>query len=256
MIARSLDVLGLVAFFQNDLAGARRMYEEAIASARTAGDDWCTPMRRDDRIDPLVGEHEAAREAGREAFAHARRRNDLQGMRMALFALALTARRMGDHDAARVEGDEGLAISRRLGDPFFASYFLWVLASVAHDRATPTVRPPRPQRPCASRARSGRRCSSCVASRRSPRSLAKPATPPQRATRCTRPSPSRDRRRCPEAMSPRCFGHSASSRPRAATGPPDEPASMRRSSWRARSATRGPNVGQLDDRAVAGAEPR
>ena len=134
MIARSLDVLGLLAFFQNDLAGARRMYEEAIGSARTAGDDWCTAdaLGTIGSIYPLVGEYEAGREAGREAFAHARRRNDLQGMRMALFALALTARRMGDHDAARVEGDEGLAISRRLGDPFFASYFLWVLASVAH----------------------------------------------------------------------------------------------------------------------------
>ena len=49
---------------------------------------------------------------------------------MALFGLALTARRAGELDAARVTGHEGLEISRRLGDTFFASYFLWILAAV------------------------------------------------------------------------------------------------------------------------------
>ena len=37
MIDRSLDVLGLLAFFQNDLAGARRMYEEAIGFGTHGG---------------------------------------------------------------------------------------------------------------------------------------------------------------------------------------------------------------------------
>ncbi len=41
MIARSLDVLALIAFFENDLSQAREIFEEAIGYARTADDRWC-----------------------------------------------------------------------------------------------------------------------------------------------------------------------------------------------------------------------
>jgi hypothetical protein len=51
---------------------------------------------------------------------------------MALFRLALSASRRDDLEAARMLGPEGLAICREIGDPWFSSYFLWVLASAAY----------------------------------------------------------------------------------------------------------------------------
>jgi predicted ATPase len=132
LTARSLDVLGLLAFFGNDLVQARWLLEESIAEARAAGDAWCLAdaLGTIGSIYPLIGELALARRAGREGVILARSRGDLQGTRMSLFGLALTARRAGELAAARAAGHEGLEISRRLGDSFFASYFLWVLGAV------------------------------------------------------------------------------------------------------------------------------
>jgi predicted ATPase len=130
--ARSLNVLGLLAFFEDDLAAARSLLERSIEAAHRAGDDWCLAdaLGTIGSIYPLVGELALARRAGGEALSLARGRGDLQGTRMALFGLALAAWRAGDHDQARSAAEEGLEISRRLGDTFFSSYFLWVLAGV------------------------------------------------------------------------------------------------------------------------------
>jgi predicted ATPase len=132
MVARSLDVLGLLALFGNELQRARELLEESIAFARSAGDDWCLAdaLGTVGSIYPLAGEFDRAQQAGAEGLALARSRGDLQGMRMSLFGLALAARRLGHATAARATGNEGLEISRRLGDDFFASYFLSVLAAV------------------------------------------------------------------------------------------------------------------------------
>jgi predicted ATPase len=132
MVARSLDVLGLLALFANDMERARELLEESVTMARSAGDDWCLAdaLGTIGSIYPLVGEFDLARRAGTEGLALARSRGDLQGIRMSLFGLALAARRLGDVTGARATGNEGLEISRRLGDGFFASYFLWILATV------------------------------------------------------------------------------------------------------------------------------
>ncbi len=136
MIARSLNVMGLLAFFGNDLPGAQARLEESIAQARTAQDDWCLAdaLGTIGSVYPLVGRLEQGRAAGVEGLGLARRRGDLQGVRMSLFGIALTARRAGDPDAAIRVGEEGLDVSRRLVDAFFISYFLWVLAGAEHDR--------------------------------------------------------------------------------------------------------------------------
>ena len=70
----------------------------SIAQARSVGDDWCLAdaLGTIGSIYPLVGEYERGRAAGEEGLALARGRGDLQGMRMSLFGLALTARRAGD----------------------------------------------------------------------------------------------------------------------------------------------------------------
>jgi predicted ATPase len=132
LTARSLDVLGLLAFFGNDLVNARALLEESITEARVAGDAWCLAdaLGTIGSIYPLIGELELAQKASSEGVSLARSRGDLQGTRMSLFGLALTARRAGELPAARAAGREGLEISRRLGDAFFASYFLWVLGAV------------------------------------------------------------------------------------------------------------------------------
>jgi predicted ATPase len=131
-VARSLDVLGVLAFFQDDLLHARELFEESIAVARDAGDEWCLAdaLGTVGSIYPLQGEFERSRTAGTEALGIARRHGDRQGMRMALFALALAAARLGQLSDARRSGEEGLAICREISDPFFTSYFLWILADV------------------------------------------------------------------------------------------------------------------------------
>jgi predicted ATPase len=132
LVARSLDMLGLVAFFENELATARSYLEQSIAEARAAGDDWCLAdaLGTIGSIYPLVGELTMARQAAGEGLSLARSRGDLQGARMSLFGLALAAWRAGDHEQARSAAEEGLEISRRLGDAFFTSYCLWILAGV------------------------------------------------------------------------------------------------------------------------------
>jgi predicted ATPase len=132
LIARSLDMLGLLAFFENDLTRARSLLEEAIAKARAVGDDWCLAdaLGTLGSIYPLVGELDLARRASGEGLALARSRGDLQGTRMSLLGMALASRRTGELVTARSACQEGVEISRRLGDTFFASYFLWILAAV------------------------------------------------------------------------------------------------------------------------------
>jgi len=132
LTARSLDVLGLLAFFRNAPQESRVLLEESIAQARAAGDDWCLAdaLGTIGSIYPLMGELERGRTAGEEGLNLARGRGDLQGMRMSLFGIALTARRAQDAEAATAAAKAGLEISRQLGDAFFASYFLWILASV------------------------------------------------------------------------------------------------------------------------------
>ncbi len=136
MIARSLNVIGLLAFFGNDLPGAQARLEESITQARIAQDDWCLAdaLGTIGSVYPLVGRLEQGRAAGIEGLRLARRRADLQGVRMSLFGIALTARRADDADAAIRAGEEGLDVSRRLVDTFFISYFLWVLAGAEQDR--------------------------------------------------------------------------------------------------------------------------
>jgi predicted ATPase len=131
--ARSLEVIGLLAFFQNDARSARELLEEGAETARRAGDKWALAdaLGTLGSIYPLQGEFELAETAGEEARAIAREYGDRQGIRMANFGLALTATMRGDLERARTLGEEGLAICREIGDLWFVSYFLWLLAATA-----------------------------------------------------------------------------------------------------------------------------
>jgi predicted ATPase len=130
MEARTLDILGILAMFQNDLERARGLLEASVELARDNGDVWCLvdALGTAGSIYPLLGEFGRARAAGGEALRMARGRGDLQGMRMALLGLALAERRTDNAIAARAAAEEGLEICRRLDDRFFSSYFLWLLA--------------------------------------------------------------------------------------------------------------------------------
>ena len=129
MEARTLDMLGMLSLFQNDLERARGLLEASVDLARDNGDLWCLvdALGTAGSIYPLLGEFGRARAAGGEALRMARGRGDLQGMRMALLGLALAERRTGNAVAARAAAEEGLEICRRLDDRFFSSYFLWLL---------------------------------------------------------------------------------------------------------------------------------
>ncbi|MDX6414820.1 MAG: hypothetical protein QOH23_2230, partial [Gaiellaceae bacterium] len=131
--ARSLGVLGLLAFFRNEIREARRLLEEAVEVARQGDDRWglADALGTQSSISPLQGEFDRAEEVGWEAGAISRRFGDRQGIRMANFGLALTAARRGRLSTARSLSDEGLAICREIGDRWFVSYFLWILADTA-----------------------------------------------------------------------------------------------------------------------------
>ena len=133
IVARSLSVIGLLAFFQNDARRARELFEEAAETARRAGDNWALAdaLGTLGSIYPLQGEFERAETAGAEARAIGRRNDDRQGVRMADFGLALTAVMRGDLESAQTLSEEGLAICREIGDLWFVSYFLWILATTA-----------------------------------------------------------------------------------------------------------------------------
>src|SRR5213079_708707 len=64
-VARSLVVLGLLAFFRNDMRGARSLLEEGAALARAADDRWCLAdaLGTLSSIYPLQGEADAAQAA-------------------------------------------------------------------------------------------------------------------------------------------------------------------------------------------------
>jgi predicted ATPase/class 3 adenylate cyclase len=130
LIARSLGVLGLLAFFSNDLSLARRQLEESIVEARAIDDWWCLAdaLGTLGSILPLVGELELAEKVSGEALTIARDARDEQGVRMALFGMALTASRQGDIATLRDAAEEGLEICRAIGDSWFISYFLWLLS--------------------------------------------------------------------------------------------------------------------------------
>ena len=132
-IARSLEILGLLSFFENDIPRARTFFEEGIEAARQAGDQWgvADSLGTLASIYPLQGEFDLADDVGADALALGRELGDLQGVRMANFALALTAARRGDLKTARELSEEGLEICRELGDLWFVSYFLWILSTTA-----------------------------------------------------------------------------------------------------------------------------
>ena len=132
-VAWNLVVLGLLAFFRNDLGESRRLFEDSAEKARRNGDEWCLAdaLATLGSIYPLQGEFERAEAVAAEALEIARRRDDRMGIRMALFGQALAAARQGRLDEARALGEQGLAVTREIGDRWFISYFLWILAGVA-----------------------------------------------------------------------------------------------------------------------------
>ena len=135
MVARFQMILGLHAFFTNDLGAARRHLEQSIVRARSADDQWCLSdaLGTLGSIYPLIGHIDEGRRVAGEGLELATRRGDLNCMRMALFGLALAERRAGNVSSARAMANEGLEISRRLGDLFFSSYCLWILATAERE---------------------------------------------------------------------------------------------------------------------------
>ena len=133
MVARSLAILALHAFFRNDPRAARSGLEESIRYARRAGDAWCLAdsLGTLASIYPLQGEFERSVEAAAEGLDIAQANDDRQGIRMNLFAIALCDARLGRLVTAQKAAEEGLAICRLIGDLFFCSYFLWILSLVA-----------------------------------------------------------------------------------------------------------------------------
>ena len=129
-VARTLTMLGLIAFFGDDLLQACALLEQGIDAAREAGDLWSLAdgLGTIGSIYPLRGELDAGENAASEGLRIARANHDAHGIRMSLFGLALTTHRRGDAGRTRELASEGLSVSRAMGDPWFTSYFLWLVS--------------------------------------------------------------------------------------------------------------------------------
>jgi predicted ATPase len=133
LLPRVMVFQGVLAFIADDMQACRRTFERSIELSREVGDTWslCDGLATLGSVYPLMGLFEHALLAASEALSIARTARDMQGARMALFALALAGVRQGNVDMAREASEEGLEICRGLGDLWFVSYFEWILSTAA-----------------------------------------------------------------------------------------------------------------------------
>jgi predicted ATPase/class 3 adenylate cyclase len=117
-VAGSLGLLGWSAYRQGDLARAKTLCEEAVDTARDAGDVWALGRALIGLGAVLgdEGDHMAAAAAFEEALALQRRVDDHLGAATTLLNLGDLALHDGDAPQAKIVLEEALEHARRLGD--------------------------------------------------------------------------------------------------------------------------------------------
>jgi predicted ATPase/DNA-binding CsgD family transcriptional regulator/tetratricopeptide (TPR) repeat protein len=130
-IARSLNLLGVVATFQ-DSAAARPILEESLALAAEIDDDWCLAQSFGmlGWAETFLGSYPSARARFEECIAIARRAQERQGLRMGLLGRGYVALQQGEYEPAQTLLEEGLTVSRELGDTLWAGVALIYLAEL------------------------------------------------------------------------------------------------------------------------------
>jgi predicted ATPase/class 3 adenylate cyclase len=133
--ARALATAGGIAYWQNDAAGVRSAYEDALAIARELGD---RPLEAEGMYNlafahGLERDTDGARalfERSRELFEQL---GDRRGVADCLWALSLIARMAGDLAPARSHAEESLRLHREVGYAFGLFDSLHMLGRVAYE---------------------------------------------------------------------------------------------------------------------------
>jgi predicted ATPase/DNA-binding SARP family transcriptional activator len=117
-VARSLHDLGWLRLHQGGYADARALLEESLATRRTLGDELPGPTVNNLGIVAFYeGDLARADELFGEYLKLSRRTDDARGVASALMNLGLVAVYRGDLEAAVAQSEEGLARFRDLGSP-------------------------------------------------------------------------------------------------------------------------------------------
>ena len=132
-VATLLNNLGIIARFQRDLAGARKMNEESLSLFREMGDRWAVGQLLNNQacVAGDQGEYKEARLLLNESLAIRRELGDKAGLALSLNTLADVVLDEGAFGDARSLLDESLEINRELGDQTAIAYLMEDYAGLA-----------------------------------------------------------------------------------------------------------------------------
>ena len=121
--ARALIAAGGLAYWQNDFAMTRLMYEEAVAIYRELGDraGLMEALFSLAYMPSLDGDFAQARALFHESLDLARELGDLPGMAQAMSALGYMEFMAGEHREAIRQLDQSIALAREIGNNFLVS---------------------------------------------------------------------------------------------------------------------------------------
>jgi tetratricopeptide (TPR) repeat protein/DNA-binding winged helix-turn-helix (wHTH) protein len=117
-VARAINWSGVALENKGDAVGAKKMYEQALATFRKVGNKLGVANELDDLGDVLLalGDLQGARARYEESIAADQEIENTDGIALAKGALGAVLLAMGDHEAARKTDEESVELCRRIGD--------------------------------------------------------------------------------------------------------------------------------------------
>ena len=130
--ALALYAQGLAAYWQNDLAATRTLFEQSIRLYRELGDRWraAGPIGHLGDLANRHGDYDTAKISYEESLAVARDLGDRSGIAAGLSSLADIAYAQGDYRRARSLYEEGLALHLQLEDKLSIGWTRYGLGKV------------------------------------------------------------------------------------------------------------------------------
>jgi DNA-binding winged helix-turn-helix (wHTH) protein/tetratricopeptide (TPR) repeat protein len=117
-VARAINFSGIALENKGDTVGAKRMYEQALATFRQIGNKLGVANELDDLGDVLLalGDLKGARQKYEESMAADQEIENPDGIALAQGALGVVLLAAGDHEAAKRADQESVDLCRRIGD--------------------------------------------------------------------------------------------------------------------------------------------
>ena len=133
---RLLNAAGCLAYNHGDYAAAHSFFEEALAQARSIGDQSGAAFALDGLAAGAANQDDRARalSLARESLALSQAIGDQWLSAITLITLGELARLNGDYDGARQLYEQSLALLRQIGDKWFIAIVLNNLGQVAQDQ--------------------------------------------------------------------------------------------------------------------------